>query len=473
MARRGQQFYYSDVVSWQTFSLVPQYLSFNTRLESEKWPVLGMVMEVYSSERNNTSASTLQWYEDLSIQEKINLELGRASLEELLLSGIETKGDDRERLSVRDVVQAKGMQLFNVWRAKYGEKELDTLFTTLIRDYPHQVIPFAEMHARFRQRFNTDLTAQIENWYVQRELPGFLLRNISSYKVPDGEATRYQVRFQLSNPEVTDGIVTLNVEMNDPNRMNENFYQDEFKVDFSRKIFLPAKSAFEVGYVFNAEPVRLSVVTHISKNLPGNLIYTLPGFTETKKIPLLDGFIPMQFFDELANEREIIVDNEDTGFTYEQASDQAYLKSLIKNKKQDRYKYSSISWRPPREWKTILRSEFYGGYVRSACYTKGGTGERMAQWKAALPGKAAYDVYFHLDKVNLFWRGDNRSPEYDFTIYHDNGSDKITQVTSESETGWNYLGTFFISSDTGKVELTNKTSGDMIFADAVKWVLTK
>lgn len=474
LATRGQNYNYREVVSWETFSVFPQYLAFYTRLQSDQWPVLNMAFESYMSERNNSAGTILQWYEDLSMDEKINLELGAASLETLLKKGIETDKEERQPVSIRDVAQTKGLHLFNVLRARFGEKELDTLFTVLIADYPHRKIPFGEVNARFEKRFNINLGEEVQKWYVQNSLPGFLIRNISTYKVMDGEVTRYQVRFNLSNPESTDGIVTLNVELTDPNRNNNDNFQENFNVDFSRKIFLPARSSRDVGFVFNAEPARMSVVTHISRNLPNNLVYNFSGFNETRNTELLDEIVSIPFFSNVARINETIVDNEDQGFSFEQAMNQAYLKSLVNRNKEDRYKYSAIwAWNPPREWRAVLRSEFNGDYVHSAHYTRGGNGERTASWKAVLPQKATYDVYFYMDKVNLFWRRTNKSPDYNFLVYHDNGVEKINRSSEDAENGWNYLGTFSISSDTAKVEVTNKTIGDMIFADAVKWVLIK
>jgi hypothetical protein len=51
--------------------------------------------------------------------------------------------------------------------------------------------------------------------------------------------------------------------------------------------------------------------------------------------------------------------------------------------------------------------------------------------------------------------------------------EKINRGSEDAQDGWNYLGTFSISSDTARVDLTNKTAGDIIFADAVKWVLNE
>jgi len=474
LLKRGQDFYYGNVINWETFSVFPEYLGFYTHLQSDQWPVLNMAFEAYMSQRNNNAAASLQWYEDLSRDDKINLELKKASLEKLLIKSNEYGKNDDQSVSLRDISRAKGFQLFNVMRAKLGEKEVDTLFTELIYDYPHTKISFKDLNARFQQRFNFNLEKEIQDWYVQNTLPGFLIRNINTYKVLDGEATRYQIRFDISNPENTDGIVTLNVELNDPNRSNDNFGQDNFNVDFSRKIFLPARSAHEVGFVFNTEPARMSVVTHISNNLPNNLVYNFSGFNETKNVQLLDEIVSMPFFDQVFNENETVIDNEDKGFSYKQAVNQAYLKSIVNKNKEDRYKYTAIwAWNPPREWKAALRSEFNGYYIHSAHYTRGGTGERTASWKAALPEKATYDVYFYLHKVNLGWRRSNKEADYNFVVYHDQGVEEINRSSEETQNGWNYLGTYSISLDSARVDLSNMSVGDMVFADAVKWVLNE
>ena len=186
-----------------------------------------------------------------------------------------------------------------------------------------------------------DMSKEVDIWYKQKLLPGFLIRNLNSYKVMDGEVSKFQVRFQISNPENADGIITFNVEFNDPNRQNNEF-QGDFQVDFSRKLFIPAKSSFDVGYVFNTEPARMSLVTHISKNLPNNLTYGFSGFTETRNVPILDEVVPVRFFDKTNADNEIIADNEEMGFLFHQTSYQAYLKSRIKKDKNDRYKYSPI-----------------------------------------------------------------------------------------------------------------------------------
>lgn len=443
MEKEGNYYDYNLAIDDRSFSLFPQYLSFVTRLQSVQWPVLNTAFEAYVSERNNDAGTVLQWYEDLSRPEKINIELGQASLSGLLKKGIKSTGNRREDINIREIAVAKGNEYFNLLRARLGESEVDTLVTRLINSHQHKIIAFETLDSIFRLRFNTNLVDETNRWYNQQQLPGFIITKMATYKVRQGEATRYQVRFVLTNAETADGLVTVNIELNDPNRREDSWNNDNFKIDYSRKIFMPAHTSYEIGILFNTEPARMSMVTHISKNLPYNLMSNFTGFTETRNVHAVDGVNPVPFNDSREGQGEVIVDNEDKGFSEHQATSQAYLKSKIKSSNKNHYKYSSIhTWNPPREWIAVLRSEFYGRYVHSASYTRGGTGERTAIWVAKLPEKASYDVYFYLDKLNGVWRRSNKSPDYNFIIYHDQGAEKIRKSSVDAEDGWNYLGTF-------------------------------
>jgi ABC-type transport system involved in multi-copper enzyme maturation permease subunit len=474
MEKEGNYYDYNLNINNRSFSIFPQYFTFVTRLQSEQWPVLNTAFEAYVSERNIDAGTVLQWYEDLSRPEKINIELSQASLSELLKKGMISAGNNRDIVNLHEIVVAKGNEFFNLLRARLGEDDVDTIVTRLINSHLHHIIAFEELDSIFQLKFKTSLADEANRWYNQKGLPGFIIKDITTYKVKEGESTRYQVKFLLTNAENADGLVTLNIELNNPNRRDEGWNNDNFKIDYSKKIFVPARSSFEIGILFNAEPARMSMVTHISKNLPYNLLINFPGFTETRNVHAVDGIHGVAYSDTGDVKGEVIVDNEDKGFSEHQATSQAYLKSKIKTGSQNRYKYSNIrSWSPPREWKTVLRSEFYGRYIHSASYTRAGTGERSTLWVAKLPMKASYDVYFYLDKLNGVWRRSNKFPDYNFVVYHDQGIEKIKKSSAEAEDGWNYLGTFSFSSDSARIEMNNKTVGDMIFADAVKWVVRK
>jgi hypothetical protein len=236
-------------------------------------------------------------------------------------------------------------------------------------------------------------------------------------------------------------------------------------------VYIPAESAIELGALFQAQPKEMKIFTGVSANLPNTLSFELSGFDETKT-SLLDSTQYIPVFSNPENPNGIIVDNEDEGFSFDQPTNESVLRALIKKKNPPRYPYSGLnSWNPPGSWQAVLRSGFYGRYIKSAHYTGAGDGSLVARWRAALPDESYYDVYAHIDKVEMFWFG-NRNPnkmDYHYNVYHDDGVEAVNLREEEIESGWNYLGTYFISPENARVELTNESTGRMVIADAVKW----
>jgi len=475
MAPPTERYEYRNIIDKHTYSLIPQYYSFLTQLDSEKWPVLNLALEVYLRERNVNNVSSNRWfYRGISKGEKINLELKQSSLAELIKNGIEEvreNDEDGDPLNINDVILAKGDYLFSLLRARYGEKDFNSLLNEVLESNQHARFSFKELENAMQLRFKDSLFNEVDYWYTKNQLPGFLIKDLQTYKVLDGEYTKYQIRYKISNPENIDGIITMNIDLDDKSNVR-SFTSDEPKQpDYSTKIFIPANSSKEVGILFPTEPTRMNIYTNISENLPNNLIYEFSGFDDLKKVAILDEIKDFPLFTSMENQNEIIVDNEDESFQYIQESNESYLKTLINKNKVDKYKYSGIHfWNPPTEWKPILRTNFYGKYVRSGMYTRSGEGERIAQWNAELKEASYYDVYCHIAKINIQWNREKRKSNYNFNIYHDDGIDDITLADEELEDGWNYIGTFYISPENAKVELTNKSVGKMVYADAIKWV---
>ena len=67
-------------------------------------------------------------------------------------------------------------------------------------------------------------------------------------------------------------------------------------------------------------------------------------------------------------------------------------------------------------------------------------------------------------------RGGAPIADLNFRIYHDDGTDDISLDVGNAETGWTYLGTYYLSEGTAQVELSDKSKGRIVYADAVKWV---
>ena len=67
-------------------------------------------------------------------------------------------------------------------------------------------------------------------------------------------------------------------------------------------------------------------------------------------------------------------------------------------------------------------------------------------------------------------RGKQYFEQFHLIVYHDDGTDEVTLSVADSEDNWNFLGTYYISEGTAKVEMTDESKGRVVFADAVKWV---
>ena len=469
------EWYRHENVDRNTYSPFPNYFSYLTRMNSPEYPALNLALEVYLKEKNATPKSYSRWqFDGISKEERINLELKRASLDELIKSGVEPSDNDREQIHLNDIFLAKGNHLFSLFRARFGKEKFNSFLNEFIAKHKHRTFTFQEFDSALNERFGESISDEVKTWYSEQKLPGFLMKDLETYKIKDGDHIKYQIRFKVSNPEPSDGIISVQVELNDPNNRGRRFRRNREGSEpaFSKIIHVPAMSAREVGLVFSSQPTRMNIYTHISENLPNNLVYDFSSFDKTKRVELFNDTKECEVFDEIVTVNEFIVDNEDDGFEYVQVSNKSYLKQLMDSKRTTTHEYSRLrTWNPPNEWKNVLRSGFYGKYVRSAYFTKAGQGDRSAIWKANLPNGAFYDVYCHIEKVTGYGRRRQaRKTDYNFKVYHEGGVEEVNKTDQELENGWNYLGTFYITPETAKVELNNKSVGSFLFADAIKWV---
>lgn len=186
----------------------------------------------------------------------------------------------------------------------------------------------------------------------------------------------------------------------------------------------------------------------------------------------------------LVDPNEIIVDNEDPGFRVYNPVSRSPLKKLLRITHEEDEKYVGIRfWRPSRLWRATTNSDYYGGYVKSAHFVRSGTGDKKVMWQAVLPQIGNYDVYCYNTRMrNPMRRGrgggppgqrqeGGRSGQYHFIVHHDDGIDETILDLKNAENGWNFLGTYYISSDTARVELTNESEERIVLADAIKWVI--
>lgn len=241
-----------------------------------------------------------------------------------------------------------------------------------------------------------------------------------------------------------------------------------------------AGEAKEIGIVLDDSPRMMMVNTLISKNLP---VTINEGFEELELNEKATPFDGERILDEpikLGLLNEIIVDNEDPGFELLYQPGRNWLKTLLNIEKTED-KYIGINfWHAPNRWRNTTMDDFYGKFIHSAYYIKAGNGDKKVAWKTLIPASGNYEIFYYASQIRAPWfrrRGEGREGRRDefiskfhFKVHHDDGIEDVELDVGEAETGWSSLGTYYLSSDTARVELTDKSKGRMVFADAIKWV---
>jgi ABC-type transport system involved in multi-copper enzyme maturation permease subunit len=89
------EWYQFKHVDRNTYSPFPNYFGYSSQLNSPEYPALNLALGVYLKEKNVTSQSYSRWrFDGISKEERINLELKKASLEEITKSGLEPADDN-------------------------------------------------------------------------------------------------------------------------------------------------------------------------------------------------------------------------------------------------------------------------------------------------------------------------------------------------------------------------------------------
>ncbi len=192
------------------------------------------------------------------------------------------------------------------------------------------------------------------------------------------------------------------------------------------------------------------------------------------------------------------MDNEDPGFYYESRSYESKVKQYVDSRKEEQNEvfYEQVSGRNPIKWTPVAHSGFYGESVRSALLTRSGEGANIASWTTVLPAAGFYDVYVYIPTSAMLGRPQRGRPGtggpgggpggrgdrgggprfadegtvYTYTISSNEGSEEVEFALRSPEEGWNKIGAFHFPGDTAIIELSNKTNGRRVIADAVKWV---
>ncbi len=452
------------------FPLFPQYYSHVIHFSSRRWPIFNAALEGYfynrAEEPENRRA---RWFETgLSDEEKVNRALSENSL-----AGILKTEEDRGLQA--NVVRMKGDFLFKTIGLAIGRNNLDVFWARYISENRFRNIPMKHFTQLLNDNFNIDMHTFLDVWYESKNLPGFQTRNVSMYQVKDSERIRYQVLFDIFNPETVDGLFEVSFSYGGGGRFRMDTGRQQ-QLEPPRVYKLAAGEQKRIGIVLNEEPRTMSVNSLVARNIP---IVTSELFSKSELRPKakpFDGAYLLEKAEAFDPGSEYIIDNSDTAFEVFNPPFSSWLKRIIySGKESEEETFGRFSfWQPPGRWTLIKDASYFGRYVHSAYFISSGKGERKVRWNLDVKEAGMYDVYAYVFRMRRkrFRRSrfERIISDQHFKVFHDDGVDRVTVDMGNEEPGWYYMGSWYFSPGTGAVELSDESSGRVVIADAIRLV---
>lgn len=496
----GENFRYRNGVAINEptrYRLGPSFYFFKNNFYSLEYPVINSVFESHLQKINMPEENNFRYFMGgLSDLDRTNLIFRSGSFRDLLAinPGIDT---------IRLAITLKGDYLFNLLRSKAGVREFNEWFQKYLNDHRFQRTDIANLSDDFNERFGFTFYPYLEEWFNEKEQPGFLFADLQASEIVTGDRVRYRVTFVASNPESVAGIFNVSFRTGGPGRGGRQMEiisrEGTFNIsmqgrgmevtDISRIVLLGPGETKKINIILDTEPRAMIINTLFAKNIPGEINLTINEIKKSKtKIVETDGEEVLESAPKLLLPGETVIDNEDPGFSTGITGTVSPLKKILGIQNNRGEVYQQIrQWDRPGYWQPVVNSYYHGRYTLSSVYTSGSTGDLSVTWTTAIDEPGYYDIYCYIGKASnraISVRTGSGAPppppqnrrrqdlykDIHYKIYHNEGIEEVTVDFENAEAGWNNMGRYYLSSDSAKVELTNQSTGRLVIGDAIKWV---
>ena len=343
----------------------------------------------------------------------------------------------------KSVLDAKGPTLFKMAEAMLGDNEFRSIMEGLEENYRYKDVSFASFEKAAlgdtsQDRSRQNLQRLVHDWVYGTEVPGYTLTRVTATKVDDGFGmVVYQLIVRIRNGEAGRGFVQIRA-------MGR---QDEAV----KGVEIEGGQEVEVAMILFERPFRVMVEPFFARNRR--------PLMSPIRVPdkVIEGF-PETYVKEVTQEEarftEIVVDNDDPGFSMPVRRVRRYLRPQLQGG----------NW-----WEKQMPMAF-GRYETNYRMKSPGDGAQPAVWTATLPHEGDYDVaYYFIDPRMARRFRLNLASSFSLTVTHGGKVDTLALERDQLRSGWNVLGRFhFAEGEAATVELSDLANG-RLYADAVRW----
>ena len=305
-----------------------------------------------------------------------------------------------------------------------------------------------------------------KNGIIKESYHNIFFTDIMCKEVIIDNKKQYQVTFKVYNTQPIDGIISASFA--DIGHEPQKYFT------------VKGNQTKEIGIIIGYPPRSLVLDSIISHNVPLVFEYNFRERVHDENAEIFEGERILDSPPSLEEPGEIIVDNEDIGFKICTQPEERFLMKILRKTITQNQEYREFRAKiPSHRWQSVIYSGFWG-LQSTALYKTSGSGNAKVQWSAEIQENSEYDIYYYMPfgeneindyrGSNINYRDNNYVNDLHLTIFHNEGVDDVIIDLQKTENDWIYIGTYSLSQGTAQVELTDKSNGEIVYADAVKWV---
>ena len=306
-----------------------------------------------------------------------------------------------------------------------------------------------------------DLEVLFGDWLHDAALPGFIPSTVTSHRFTDDSEgnPRYRTQVSIYNGETVPGLVRLQYDWGDP-KAPVNDQTDPFSV--------PGGRAVDVGIMTSTPLRRLTMRPYLALNRASTDLVLPTVAIETEHA----GWIGVRPSDwRPPPDEAVYVDDLDRGFSVRGKTELQISTNPLLQDELDEGLPEFIAFDPPPVWSRTHSYHGWGKYRRTVVLVSAGPGDQAAVFTVTLPRAGRWRVGYHhwvveppAGMYRRFVPG-----EYELTLVANGNRRAIEFDATVSEDGWNELGEFDLDAGPVSLEVSNKTTGNVVFADAIRW----
>ncbi len=394
------------------------------------------------------------------------------------LAAIDPHADPQRAL---DTLTLKGGRLAEVMRDRLGPNAIGRLMAAILERHEGNSFSLADFVAA-SEGVSADVGPLLTDWIGTTELPGFVVRSVEQYRLPDDEngASRYQLLVRLANEEPAVGFARISWAV--PGRAGAGGGGPVLVepgqaappaaanpvIARSDPIRFEGRSAAEFGVVLTVPAVNVRVLPYLSLNRDDFVAGVLPpGEPPLRNVEPFEGSRVIDF--DLGRDDRIVADDLDEGFAIVADANTGDFRLGQQNGgDEDLDQGLPIATAAlPNRWSRRNGPAAWGRYRHTFASVRAGDGAARAVLPATLPNAGTWELEIHFPPFLLNFASANST--WNVEIVSADGRETVQYDASKAAAGWNLIGEYRLPAGEVRVEISDRAAGGLIIADAVAW----